>query len=141
MAMESTPKKRKLRHSQRDHPGSHDEPISVEDAVTVNAVTHLDRENALTRPISPPVFKRQKKVESIPTEQPKINQSTSPNDQNVQSALIERKHLSSPVQLTHVQGLSSANNVDTVRLRDIVGDPLIRECWAFNYLFDVDFLM
>lgn len=33
------------------------------------------------------------------------------------------------------------NNEDTVRLRDILGDPMIRECWQFNYLFDVDFLM
>jgi len=28
-----------------------------------------------------------------------------------------------------------------VGLRDILGDPMIRECWQFNYLFDVDFLM
>lgn len=31
--------------------------------------------------------------------------------------------------------------MDTVRLRDILGEPMIRECWQFNYLFDVDFLM
>lgn len=31
--------------------------------------------------------------------------------------------------------------MDTVRLRDILGDPMIRECWQFNYLHDVDFLM
>lgn len=31
--------------------------------------------------------------------------------------------------------------MDTVRLRDILGDPMIRECWQFNYLIDVDFLM
>jgi tyrosyl-DNA phosphodiesterase-1 len=57
------------------------------------------------------------------------------------------KHLStivpSPIKLTHIRDLpsSSGNNVDTIKLRDILGDPMIRECWQFNYLFDVDFLM
>jgi tyrosyl-DNA phosphodiesterase-1 len=49
----------------------------------------------------------------------------------------------SPVQLTHILDLpsSSGNNVDTVKLKDILGNPLIRECWQFNYCFDVDFIM
>lgn len=49
----------------------------------------------------------------------------------------------SPIKLTHIRDLpsSSGNNVDTVKLRDILGNPMIRECWQFNYLFDVDFLM
>jgi len=49
----------------------------------------------------------------------------------------------SPIQLTHVRDLpaSSGNNVDTVRLRDILKNPMIRECWQFNFLIDVDFLM
>lgn len=49
--------------------------------------------------------------------------------------------INSPIQLTHIQDLPAGNNVDTVRLREILGDPMIRECWQFNYLFDVDFLM
>jgi tyrosyl-DNA phosphodiesterase-1 len=32
-------------------------------------------------------------------------------------------------------------NQDTVSLKDILGDPLISECWEFNYLHDIDFLM
>lgn len=51
------------------------------------------------------------------------------------------KLVNSPVQLTHIRDLPDGNNVDTIRLRDILGDPMIRECWQFNYLFDVDFLM
>lgn len=49
----------------------------------------------------------------------------------------------SPVQLTHIQDFpaNSPYNFDTVRLRDLLGDPMIRECWQFNYMFDVDFLM
>jgi tyrosyl-DNA phosphodiesterase-1 len=51
------------------------------------------------------------------------------------------KILNSPIQLTHIRDLPTANNVDTVRLCDILGDPMIRECWQFNYLIDVDFVM
>lgn len=49
----------------------------------------------------------------------------------------------SPVQLTHIRDFPASNgyNVDTVKLRDVLGDPMIRECWQFNYCFDVDFLM
>ena len=49
----------------------------------------------------------------------------------------------SPIQLTHIRDLPDQRgfNDDTVKLRDILGDPMIRECWQFNYLFDVDFLM
>ncbi|MCJ1457561.1 hypothetical protein MMC28_007929 [Mycoblastus sanguinarius] len=47
----------------------------------------------------------------------------------------------SPMQLNSIEGLPAASNKDTLRLRDILGDPLIRECWLFNYLFDMDFVM
>lgn len=47
----------------------------------------------------------------------------------------------SPVQLTRIRDLDVSKNVDTIGLHDILGDPLIKECWQFNYLFDVDFLM
>ncbi|KAJ5502496.1 Tyrosyl-DNA phosphodiesterase [Penicillium fimorum] len=49
--------------------------------------------------------------------------------------------INSPVQLTHIRDLPNGNNVDTIRLHDILRDPMIRECWQFNFLFDVDFLM
>ncbi len=52
-----------------------------------------------------------------------------------------RKVVPSPFQLTRIRDLPAENNVDTVSLRDILGDPLIREVWHFNYLFDLDFLM
>lgn len=47
----------------------------------------------------------------------------------------------SPIQLTRIRDLPPAANIDTIALRDIVGDPLIVEMWQFNYMFDVDFLM
>ncbi|TID23623.1 tyrosyl-DNA phosphodiesterase 1 [Venturia nashicola] len=49
--------------------------------------------------------------------------------------------LPSPIQLTRIQNLPSSHNVDTVSLRDLIGDPMIKECWQFNYLLDLDFIM
>jgi tyrosyl-DNA phosphodiesterase 1 len=72
--------------------------------------------SALGRPISPPPLRRAKKTQS-----PKVMQS--------------------PFQLTWIRDLPESSNVDAVSLRDILGDPLIAECWEFNYLHDLDFLM
>lgn len=47
----------------------------------------------------------------------------------------------SPFQLTKIRDLAPHQNVDTVELKDILGDPLIKECWNFNFLFDLDFVM
>lgn len=53
------------------------------------------------------------------------------------------KAVPSPFQLTYIRDLppTSGGNAQAVRLKDILGDPLIRECWQFNYLHDVDFIM
>lgn len=59
-----------------------------------------------------------------------------PNDPEECPTLIP-----SPFQLTRVRGLPSEDNVDTVSLHDILGDPLIKEAWIFNYCFDVDWTM
>ena len=47
----------------------------------------------------------------------------------------------SPVQLSFVKDLPSSANLDTISLHEILGDPLIKECWLFNYCFNVDFMM
>lgn len=47
----------------------------------------------------------------------------------------------SPFQLTWIRDLPEAANADAVTLRDLLGDPLIAECWDFNYLHDIDFLI
>ncbi|KAL8748409.1 MAG: hypothetical protein Q9184_007324 [Pyrenodesmia sp. 2 TL-2023] len=56
-------------------------------------------------------------------------------------ALRSESLKASPIQLSTVNGLAASSNVDTVSLRDILGDPLIKECWLFNYLIDVDYIM
>ena len=49
--------------------------------------------------------------------------------------------ISSPVQLNFIEQLPRPSNVDTVSLGSILGDVMIQECWLFNYLFDLDFVM
>ncbi|KAF3033010.1 hypothetical protein E8E11_001788 [Didymella keratinophila] len=51
------------------------------------------------------------------------------------------RYVPSPFQLTKVRDLAQHQNVDTIELRDILGDPLIKECWNFNFLFDLNFVM
>lgn len=51
------------------------------------------------------------------------------------------KTIPSPMQLNYIQDLPASSNIDTVKLSDILGDPMIKECWLFNYLFDIDFVM
>ncbi|KAL1957546.1 hypothetical protein VTO42DRAFT_5773 [Malbranchea cinnamomea] len=90
---------------------------------------------SLSRSVTPPPC-RQK---------PHLNQSTRASGSTTQNYPSQDgyKVIPSPFQLTHIRDLSdtSGYNLDTVKLRDILGDPMIKECWQFNYLFDVDFLM
>ena len=72
-----------------------------------------DGPKSLSRLISPPRSKKQKNVETIP----------------------------SPFRLTWIQDLDEESNKDAVTLADLLGDPLISECWDFNYLHSITFLM
>lgn len=49
--------------------------------------------------------------------------------------------LASPWELTWIRDLGPECNRDAVTITDLLGDPLIRECWQFNFLFDLPFLM
>ncbi|PHH75762.1 hypothetical protein CDD80_2080 [Ophiocordyceps camponoti-rufipedis] len=51
------------------------------------------------------------------------------------------KLVPSPWQLTRIRDLPDELNRDALSLGDIVGDALVRECWHFNFLHDVSFLM
>ena len=51
------------------------------------------------------------------------------------------KVVPSPVQLNFIEELSAISNVNTTSLGSILGDPMIKECWLFNYLFDMNFVM
>ncbi|KAL4807085.1 phospholipase D/nuclease [Aspergillus unguis] len=86
--------------------------------------------NNPTAPISPHESEKTKKADLLDTS----NKPPCPREPQL---------IPSPIQLTRIRDFSDAlrNNEDTVRLSDLLGDPLIRECWQFNFLFDVDFLM
>lgn len=49
--------------------------------------------------------------------------------------------ISSPFQFTTIRDLPADSNIGAISLHDLLGDPLILECWEFNYLHDIDFLM
>ena len=53
----------------------------------------------------------------------------------------QRAVVSSPFKLTRIKDLPDSENVDTVRLEDLLGDPLITECWNFNYLHDIPWVL
>ncbi|KAI5921539.1 tyrosyl-DNA phosphodiesterase-domain-containing protein [Camillea tinctor] len=53
----------------------------------------------------------------------------------------ERVKVSSPFRLTSVKDLPPQDNLSTVELKDLLDDPNIVECWSFNYLHDVKFMM
>ena len=91
---------------------------------------------SLCRAISPPI--NGKSPTSLPWGDGSEEHSTfSAKDGGFQAP----KTSASPFQLTHIRDLPSSSNVDAVSLSDLLGDPLIKECWQFNYLLDVDFIM
>ncbi|CAJ2514129.1 Uu.00g022480.m01.CDS01 [Anthostomella pinea] len=64
-----------------------------------------------------------------------------PRKKTVEKTVKERRLLPSPFRLTTITDLPPESNVGAVSLKDLLGDPLIAECWEFNYLHDVDFLI
>lgn len=49
--------------------------------------------------------------------------------------------MSSPFKLTTIRDLADTSNRDTISLKDILGNPLIKEAWVFNFCFDIDWMM
>lgn len=90
-----------------------------------NSLNSQSKSSTLDAPISPPTKKRCD--EPTPSDWIKRENRT--------------KFVSSPVSLIRVAPLSPSENIDTVSILDLLGDPLIKECWAFNFLFDVEWLL
>ncbi|KAL9579032.1 MAG: hypothetical protein Q9203_006869 [Teloschistes exilis] len=132
-----------------DDPSSFIESTSEAGASAKHQRTLGDEERAHGKsraPISPPPTRRS--VPNPSTEQvinhlrkdealPEHISGQAKTDQNQVTAPL----MASTIHLSTVKGLPATHNVDTVSLRDILGDPLIEECWLFNYLIDVDFIM
>jgi tyrosyl-DNA phosphodiesterase 1 len=69
------------------------------------------------------------------------DQSVTNGSDYKKSGLSEVRRKSSPFQLTRIRDLPAEANEDTIALSDILGDPMIREAWLFDYLFDIDFVV
>ncbi|KAL8895093.1 MAG: hypothetical protein Q9192_003856 [Flavoplaca navasiana] len=98
---------------------------------------------SLKSPISPPPPRRTHSEHHEPhMDRDKKRKSVSRSPSPPQRPLsTQSRSFPSPIQLSTVNGLARSANIDTVSLGDILGDPLIKECWLFNYLIDVDFIM
>jgi tyrosyl-DNA phosphodiesterase-1 len=117
---------------------------------------------SLRRPISPPMSRRRRSL-TPEVETPRVRAldaklqplttaamapfSTGPESSNEIENLKDDKRegterfVLSPIQLTRIRDLPKEQNVDTVGLEDILGDVMIKECWNFNFLFDIDWVM
>jgi tyrosyl-DNA phosphodiesterase-1 len=99
---------------------------------------HVPELFSLERSISPPLVRRNSKapVHTLP-EATRATQPEAPvevKDDNF-------KLVPSPFHLTRIRDLPNSSNADTISLKNILGDPMIKECWQFNYMFDIEFLM
>lgn len=94
--------------------------INIDEENSDTATNNNPLPPPLTSSISPPPLRR------------KPDRPPEPRTANV---------IKSPVQLTWIRDLPISSNVDAVTLKDILGDPMIAECWEFNYLHDLDYLM
>ena len=101
---------------------------------------------SLSRSISPPPGTIQAPLPVVPdndVEMParKRRRLSMESETSAEAKSGERRLIPSPFQLTKIQGLPDAENLNTVTLHDILGNPLIHEAWIFNYCFDVDWTM
>lgn len=130
---------RKRRKVEMDSTSQGDAQISLNNTST----PHLtDRLNMLDtrRSISPPTRRKQHTLHSMADPPPGKTLPISSSPQHTVSSAA-RTPIPSPVQLVSVKDLPSTVNINTISLHDILGDPLIKESWIFNFLFDVDFIM
>ncbi|KAF2113468.1 tyrosyl-DNA phosphodiesterase 1 [Lophiotrema nucula] len=112
--------------------------------ITEPNTTTLATAKGVDRPISPPASRRKRSVTPSPSTA-RVKAATTATSKAGNQLKDEsedgRDFLTSPFQLTHIRDLSPAENEDSVMLEDILGDPMIKECWNFNFLFDLDFVM
>ncbi|KAB8290029.1 hypothetical protein EYC80_010355 [Monilinia laxa] len=100
----------------------------------------MDQDQDHSKESDEPIQKRRKLDDNT-------NDTTNDNSlrrENLKQRVVEspkQKVVKSPFQLTSIRDLPASSNLDTVSLKDILGDPLISECWEFNYLHNLDFLM
>jgi hypothetical protein len=132
--------------------------LNHESTVDTTASSSLGPQEAgkgLKRPISPPPARRLKSCTPTPStprvkadahgphikQTPQASTAATKSSKSQSNTSKATQYVSSPFQLTRIRDLAPHQNVDAVGLGDILGDPMIKECWNFNFLFDVDFVM
>ncbi|KAH6607435.1 tyrosyl-DNA phosphodiesterase 1 [Trichoderma cornu-damae] len=66
-----------------------------------------------------------------------LSRAISPPRKRTRPGVAER----SPWRLTRIRDVPGESNRDAVALEDILGDPLLCECWQFNFLHDIAFVV
>lgn len=134
--------------SHKNHSESEEDVLEVSSAdwtsATRNKIARNKGRGSSTKSISPPPSRKADKgtETSWPTNATGGIETLPDNGLDQPYQAVQIPHLRpSPIQVSTVSGLPASSNIDTVSLGDILGDPLIKECWLFNYLFDVDFIM
>ena len=97
------------------------------DDLALSAVQKRRADALAERSISPPPLKKSSLSNGA-------LQSISDNE------VVRTECQPSPFRLTRVSDLPDNKNADTVTLTEIIGSPLVRECWFFDYLYDVDWV-
>jgi tyrosyl-DNA phosphodiesterase-1 len=144
--------------TQGGHPPAKRRKLDADLPIRVVAAQYGRTLRGVDRPISPPLTERKNNgiSETVPTpgwgfgDVPRaasppaaadLAASSQPKAERDGKGVGSTKYVRAPVQLTRIEDLAPHQNVDAVGLRDILGDPMIKECWNFNYLHDINFVM
>ncbi|KAK6352316.1 hypothetical protein TWF730_009146 [Orbilia blumenaviensis] len=112
----------------------------------------LSPSSSLNRDISPPPLRRQSAAVSMvatvtsSTNSPAIVSSLAETANRTETQPLEISDnadliISSPFKLTHIRNLTINKNIDTITISDILGSPLIREIWSFNFMHDLEWMV
>jgi tyrosyl-DNA phosphodiesterase 1 len=74
-------------------------------------------------------------TETVPVVAATMTSLAKPNE------TVKHRVIPSPFKLTRIRDLPAEANVDTIGVRDILGDVMLKEVWLFDFLFDVDWIM
>lgn len=82
----------------------------------------------------------------VPDTEASISQSQSSLPEHLRPKSTDCLHslcriVKSPFKLTRIRDLPAQANIDTVGVKDILGDVMLKEVWLFDYLYDVDWVM
>ncbi|CAK7242181.1 MAG: hypothetical protein STHCBS139747_003661 [Sporothrix thermara] len=122
------------------------------DGLTEKSVTEdVDKNGSfvlesMSTPVSPPRKRSQKKdvtleSTSVAIEDQNLSEEVMPPPSPPPPPPPFQPPFKTPFQLTAIHDLPDSANIDTVTIRDVFGDPHVTECWEFNFLHDLDFLM